>query len=211
LKKLDLNNWNRKEHFEFFSKMDDPFAGIVTEVECTNTFELSRERSISFYALYLHKAMRSVNEIEEFRYRIKKGEVVIYDNIHVSATVGRKDETFGFSFLEYDPDFSVFYSGIKEENQRVRSEKGLCLTENASRDDTVHVTAIPWNRFTGLKHPGNFKNPGSVPRISFGKTSSKDGRIMLPLSIEVHHGLMDGVHISKFLETYESFLAEDQF
>ncbi|RZJ50126.1 MAG: chloramphenicol acetyltransferase, partial [Chryseobacterium sp.] len=35
MKIIDLENWNRKEHFEFFSKMKSPYFGFTTEVECT--------------------------------------------------------------------------------------------------------------------------------------------------------------------------------
>ena len=29
---INLDNWNRKEHFKFFSALDDPFWGITTTV-----------------------------------------------------------------------------------------------------------------------------------------------------------------------------------
>lgn len=62
MEKLDLENWNRKEHFEFFSKFEEPFFGIVSEVDCTKTLNFSKQHSISFFAYYLHKALIEVKK-----------------------------------------------------------------------------------------------------------------------------------------------------
>ena len=30
---IDLEHWNRKEHFLFFGSMDDPFFGLTTQID----------------------------------------------------------------------------------------------------------------------------------------------------------------------------------
>jgi hypothetical protein len=40
MKEIDIEKWNRKEHFEFFSKMASPYFGIITELYDTNTLNL---------------------------------------------------------------------------------------------------------------------------------------------------------------------------
>jgi chloramphenicol O-acetyltransferase type A len=54
-----------------------------------------------------------------------------------------------------------------------------------------------------LTHARNYQSSDSVPKITFGKASLKDGKWLLPTSIEVHHGLVDGVHIAQFLEEFQ--------
>ena len=51
---LDQSTWNRKEHFDFFRKFDEPFFGIVTEIDCTKAYQISKEKKQSFFAYYLH-------------------------------------------------------------------------------------------------------------------------------------------------------------
>ena len=41
---------------------------------------------------------------------------------------------------------------------------------------------------------------------NFGKFSEKNGRKMLPISVEGHHGLMDGFHLAKYLEAFQKEL-----
>ncbi len=88
-KNLDLENYNRKEHFEFFNQCDEPFFGIVAEIDCTNAYKLCKTKSVPFFLHYHFHAIVAVNQIEEFRYRIKNEEVVIFDNIHVTTTISR--------------------------------------------------------------------------------------------------------------------------
>ena len=78
-KEVDINSWNRKEHFEFFSKFDEPFFGVVTEIDCTKAYKTVKEKKLSFFAFYLHNSLNAINQIDEFKTRIKDGSVVLYD------------------------------------------------------------------------------------------------------------------------------------
>lgn len=52
MKEIDIEKWNRKEHFEFFSKMASPYFGIITELDCSNAYKKnSRKWTIIFLIL----------------------------------------------------------------------------------------------------------------------------------------------------------------
>ena len=36
---IDLEHWNRKEHFRFFGSMDDPFFGLTTQIDVTSIYK----------------------------------------------------------------------------------------------------------------------------------------------------------------------------
>ncbi|WP_020526940.1 chloramphenicol acetyltransferase [Flexithrix dorotheae] len=206
---IDYKNWNRREHFEFFSKYDEPFFGLVTEVECTQAYQTAKANGWSFFAYYLHQSIRAVNQIEEFRYRIINGKVARFKEIHAASTIGRPDGTFGFSFMPFSEDFSVFKAALNQEIQEVLNSSGLRANEDAIRPDVIHYSTLPWNKFTGLTHARNFKKGDSVPKISFGKAYIKDEKRFLPVSIDAHHGLVDGFHVAKYLEIFQGFLENE--
>ncbi len=203
---LDLTTWNRKEHYEFFSSFDEPFFGIVSTVDFTKGYRIIKDRGYSYFLYYLHKAIKAANEIEPFRYRIEEGKVFIYDQIHASPTIGREDHTFGFSFIEFDEDFSVFQANAHLEIEDVRNSVGLRHTDNAKRLDSLHISSIPWYNFTGISHARHFQYLDSVPKISFGKYTKERDKIYLPISIHVHHALMDGYHVGLYLERFQELL-----
>ena len=206
MKIIDLKTWKRKEHFEFFSKMKSPYFGIITEVDCTETYQLAKENNESFFAHYLHKSMIVVNKIEEFKYRIIDDEVVVFDVLHAGSTIGRKDGTFGFSFMEFSEDFEIFNKNLQKEIDEVQHSKGLRVKNEALPENHIGHSTIPWTHFTGLLHPTDFNPKESIPKIVFGKFSEKNRRKMLPISIEAHHGLMDGYHISAYLNEFQNQL-----
>ncbi len=203
MKIIDIEDWNRKDHFNFFSKYDNPFHGIVTDVDCTIAYENAKKSKTSFFAYYLYKSISAINEIDELRLRVIDKKVVMFDEIHASSTIGREDGTFGFSFIKYSPDASIFYNDLKEEIRKVQESKGLQLVENDMRVDVIHYSTLPWNKFTGLSHARNFNNDDTVPKITFGKMSNENGKKRMPIAIDAHHGLVDGLHIAKYLEAFQ--------
>lgn len=203
MKIIDIEHWNRKEHFDFFSSMDSPYFGFTTEVDCTKAYDTAKESGYSFFALYLHRSMVAVNTVAEFKLRIIDGQVALFDKIHAGTTIGRKDGTFGFAFIPFSEDFATFNSRLQIEIQAVENSTGLRLKNGDIGKDLIRHTTIPWNSFSALVHPTNFKNNESVPKITFGKFSLRDGKRYLPVSVEAHHGLADGIHIARYLEEFQ--------
>jgi chloramphenicol O-acetyltransferase type A len=200
---LDIETWNRKEHYRFFSQCDEPLFGIVAETDVTDGYRFCKENDIPFFLYYHFKAISAVNHIEEFRYRIEESEITVYETIHVTTTISRIDNTFAFAFVPFTGSFKEFTESAKTEIERIRNSTGLGITQNTSRSDVIHFSTVPWISFTGVTHARSFKYPDSVPKITFGKYFYKNDRLVMPVSVNVHHGLMDGYHVGKFLELME--------
>ncbi len=114
---IDITHWNRREHFEFFSRFDDPFFGITTLVDFTKAYEHIKAHRRPFFLSSVHFLLKCVNETEAFRLRTEDGKLVQYDTIHVSPTIGREDGTFGFGtddiiFLFPSPCITDSWTGV---------------------------------------------------------------------------------------------------
>jgi chloramphenicol O-acetyltransferase type A len=203
---LDLENWNRKEHFLFFKQMEEPFFGITTTVDCTKGYEIAKQLGTSFFVYYLHKTIMAVNAIEAFRYRIINDQIYIFETIDVSATIMREDKTFGFSLIKYSDVFNDFSENTFQEIERIKNTPGL-FTREFNDSNVIHFSAIPWINFTSLSHARSFTFPDSCPKISFGKMMvDKDGKRSMSMSVNVHHGLMDGYHVGQFLDCFQELM-----
>jgi chloramphenicol O-acetyltransferase type A len=165
---IDLANWNRREHFEFFSSFEEPFFGLVAEVDCTPALTEAKRLGVPFFLYYLYHTLQAVNAVENLRYRAEDGQVQCYDRVHASATIGRPDHTFGFSFIEQHDDLGAFVRGAQAEIAAVQARPGLCLSPATARPDVIHFSALPWVRFMGLTHARSFAAPDSAPKISVG-------------------------------------------
>lgn len=206
--KLNLETWNRKEHFEFFNQFEEPFFGVTVQIDCTKAYQNAKKIGVSFFTYYLFKTLVSVNQIENFRYRIHEKEVFIYDKISASVTILRNDNTFGFSFMEFESEIHDFKKNVITEIERVKNTTGL-FTRDFSSVNLIHFSTLPWINFTSFSHARSFTFEDSCPKISFGKMEiSENGKRSFSMSIHVHHGLMDGYHVGKFVDLFQNLMNE---
>ena len=131
---------------------------------------------------------------------IENGEVVEYDKINISPTIGREDGTFGFGFFEYDTDLSLFIENAEKEIHRVKNSTGLSFSKDTARADVIRYSALPWFAFSEMKHAGSIQTGDSIPKISTGKLIQEKKKLLLPISISVHHGLVDGRNVAEFIQ-----------
>jgi chloramphenicol O-acetyltransferase type A len=207
--KLDIQNWSRKDHYNYFGSCDDPYFGVVVNVDCTLAYENCKKSGCSFFLYYMYESIKAINRVENFRYRIIDGEVWIFDRVHASTTIGRKDATFGFALFEYTDDFDSFYRNAEKKIAEAQESRGLGAKENTTMLDVVYYTTMPWFSFTGFKHERNFNREESIPRIAFGKFFEANNRKLLPISINANHGLVDAYHFGKYLEYFQEGLAKN--
>lgn len=205
-KLIDLDNWNRKEHFLFFSKFDEPFFGVTVKVDCTIAYQKAKEKGISFFLYYLYRALKAANGVENFRYRIIENQPYDYATTNASPTINRPNGTFGFAYINYFENENKFYEYALQEIENVK--KTSSLMPSISGENVIHFSAIPWIDFTSISHARNFSHPDSCPKISFGKMTENNGQKEMSVSIHVHHALMDGYHVGLFIEKFQSLLSE---
>lgn len=201
---LEIDNWARKDHFKFFKQFDEPFFGICFDIDCTNAYAKCKEEKISFFLYYLHKSLVAANRIEPFRYRIEENSVFIYDRVDASPTINRPDGTFGFAYMDYYEDFNEFNREAKKEIEKVQNSHGLIPA--ISGENVIHFSSLPWISFKSISHARSFSFKDSCPKITFGKISEHDGIKRMPVSIHVHHALMDGIHVGQFIDEFQSLM-----
>lgn len=206
---LDLNSWARREVFDFYRGFDKPYFNICTRLDVTNLLALLRQRrNVSVSLTYHYLALRVANEIEPFRYRLREGKVFVHDVIHAGTTVLMPNETFVLAYFDYDEDFDKFIGAAAQAVEEARSGDGAFQPRND--DARVHFTVLPLVAFTSFSHARNWGTEDSVPKIAFGKFVKENQRTLLPFSVEVHHALMDGLHVGRYLTRLEEALLQPE-
>ena len=207
-KYLDLANWARRDLFEFFRGYERPHFNVCTRIDVTKLLKLLRDRpGVSVSLAYIYFALRVANEIEPFRYRLKEDKVIVHDVINGGTTVLLPNESFSYAYFDYQEDFESFFAAASQSIKRVQAEGALQPT---MRDDLIYFTVLPWVSFTSFAHAHTPGRGESVPRIAFGKFIAENERTWLPISVEVHHALMDGLHVGRFLSKLEDALGKPE-
>ena len=204
--KIDLDQWARKPHFEFFSKFDEPYHGVCVRVDCTAAYAKAKREGYSFFLYYLYQSIAAANTVKAFRLRIENEDVVLYDKIDGGSTAPRDNGTFGFAYYPFTDDIQAFMAESAQELQRVSETTGL---ERRRVTNLIRYSVLPSIDFTSLSHARWYKGGDSCPLITFGKMTETDGRRSMPMSVHVHHALVDGVDVGEYIDAFQRLMNEE--
>jgi len=204
MRKIDMQSWARREHFKLFNAFNHPHFNMCVNIHLTIFLPYTREHGISFTPAILYLISRTANDIPQFRYRLRDGEVVEHEIVSPSVTILGENELFGFCMIDYSQDFADFYERAKQQIAIIK--KHPSLEDPLGRDDLLFMTAIPWVPFTSFTHPMQQHPTDSIPRFAWGKYFEEAGHIKMPLSVQGHHALMDGLHMGRFYEAIQKYL-----
>lgn len=209
MKFVDIENWNRKTIYEYFKDFPDPFFNLTANLDVTGLYRFCKEKNLSFSLANLFYSLETVNEIREFRIRLKDEKLVEFDRIDATMTIAQPDETFSFCYFEMQEnvfDFNEAGSAAVEKYTRLK-------TFDVMRDrvDLIYSSVIPWVSFTSFKHASRLNNKFTIPRMVWGRMFEADGRKKLPHSVEVNHAIADGFHVGKYFVSLQKKLDDFGF
>ncbi|MEO5579889.1 MAG: CatA-like O-acetyltransferase [Gemmatimonadaceae bacterium] len=198
---IDLAGWKRREHFELFRGYAKPFFSVCAELDATVLRESCSAPDGPLFSLAtIFLALRCANETESFRMRVRGDGVWVHDRVSIGPTILRTDETFGFARLDPAENLGDFMRLNASELARAR--KVGPLSGMHPDDDMIYQSTLPWIRFTGFSN-AMAGNGDSIPRVVFGKCSKDGARWRLPVGLEVHHAVVDGIDAGRYLERLE--------
>jgi chloramphenicol O-acetyltransferase type A len=204
---VDLDGWNRREHYSWFRKYERPFFSVTVEIDATAAWKRSRKRGApSFFLTSLFPMLRAANDVEAFRLRLRPRGVWRHDRVAVGPTILRVDGTFGFVRLEPARTLKQFAVRGRATIAEASAQSGLASSKNPA-DDIVFHSVLPWLRFTSFTNalPGRHD---SIPRVVFGRCEAAGRRMKMPVAVEVHHALVDGLDVAQFFARFASYLAD---
>jgi len=73
---------------------------------------------------------------------------------------------------------------------------------------TNKIEAFRWVTYTHISHTNSGKKDNETPLFDLGKYYEKDGKIMIPISVQAHHSFVDGLHIGWFVEELQKYFRE---
>ena len=208
---LDLSQWPRRESFEYFRHYDKPYFNICTRVDVAPLRQALQAtgRPCSVMLACHHLVLRLACQIEPLRHRIEQGRVRIHDALDASITVLRDDQSLGFALLRYRQALREFAPLARAAIEAVRT-RSLPFEPLDESTAVIHFTTLPWIHFTSFSHARNWGREDAIPKFAFGRFEPEGARLWMPMSVEVHHALMDGLHLGQFVQAYEAALREPQ-
>jgi len=204
MRKIDLENWDRRATFHFFKTFTEPLHGVCLRVDCTETFNYAKQHGLSISLSIVHRCLSASHLVENFCTRIIDGDVWRFDRIHGGSAIARPNGTIGFAHYGFRANLHEFEKEALIEVERVRKREDI---ERFQGVNYIRFSTLPWFDFTSISHARDLAHEDSIPRITFGKITESNGRRTMPISIHVHHALADGLHVAGFVDHFQRLLA----
>lgn len=201
MKIIDLENYPRRTHYEFFRQMAYPYVGVTVNVEVTRLVQYAKSRGGSAFLACLWAAANAANRVPELRQRMVDGNIVEFRHCDTAHTVALPDHTFCNCRTDCRCCLEEFLEYGAKCQQQVQQTHGFSATQS---DETslIFLSCVPWLQFTQVIQPSPIP-ADSNPRIVFGKFFREGDKLLMPLHIQCNHALVDGYHLSRFFAEFE--------
>lgn len=202
---VDLEDWPRRAHFQFFSGLAFPFYNVTSTLDVTGFYPWVKERRLSFYHSLIYATMAVMNGLPDYLYKIRGEQVVKHDRLDPSFVV-MDQSTHLLKIL------TVPFGGTVEEfcarcaRQEAEQREPFPPAESEARDDLVYISCLPWMSFTSLTNEMDTNPDDSIPRVTWGKFEEREGRLLLPYAVQLNHRLLDGWHLSQLVGGVQAWI-----
>ena len=197
---IDLATWPRKQHFAFFKEFSLPYFNVCVSLDMAALYNKCKSEPYSFFHSYVYLTLEACHDYAPMRQRIIDSLPVQLSSVRGSVVELAEDETFRLSYFEKQAsmaDFSKHAIAVgKISKAKPFFSDAFAATEG--QPDLIHISVLPWLNFTGFSHAVSEGHGLGIPKFVFGQYDSQTGK--MPLSIDVHHALMDGLHVARFVK-----------
>ncbi|HBL70586.1 type A chloramphenicol O-acetyltransferase [uncultured Alistipes sp.] len=199
-KPIDTNSWKRKPYFDHYFNQIRCTYSITINIDITNVLSFKDRNKVKLYPLLIYVISKAVNKYEEFRTAINdRGEIGVWETLSPCYTVFHKDsESFSNIWTEWNDDLNLFLSNFEQDSKRFGQIDRIDAKPNTPAN-VFPISSLPWTTFTGFNLNIFADGTYLLPIFTYGKYFKDGDRYLIPLSIQVHHAVCDGFHVSRLI------------
>ncbi len=204
--KVNIENWNRKESYNHYFNDVPCTYSMTVELDISVFLTKTRDLKIKFFPSFLYVISKVVNNHKEFRMNIDEdNNIGYYDFSNPYYTVFHEEtESITNVWTEYNDDLDLFLQSYKED--KLKYQNDCCNSKPLEAHNVFNVSCMPWTSFKGFNLNLQKGYYYLLPIFTLGKYFESDGKVLLPLAIQVHHAVCDGFHLSRFIDDLQNNL-----
>lgn len=202
---VNLNEWGRGSLFKFYIDKMRIVMSLTADVNVTNLRAYSKKNNLNFYPLMLWVVSKIINSHDEFKYSWDDaGNLIKWDFVSPSYTdFHADDENFVKMVTEYSDDLFEFCSRVDKDRQRHKNVQAILVNQPPNFFD---VSCLPWIKYSHFDIHVFDEGKFLAPVITWGKFEEKDGKLIMPLTMNIHHAVADGFHLSRFFNEVQELM-----
>lgn len=205
--KIDINQWPRREYFNHYNYNVPCTYSMSVKLDITKIKETNKK----LYPTMIYLITSIVNKHDEFKTTFDKSDnLVIYDEMIPCYTIFHPEtETFSNIWTEYHHNYSIFLKRYENDLKQFKDIKKMDGKPNVPANH-FPISMIPWVSFEGFNLNLQKGYNYLLPIFTMGKYYEIDGKILLPLAIQVHHAVCDGYHLARFINELQDMINSEK-
>lgn len=206
---VDLDTWPRRQHFAHYRRRVPCTYAMTVEVDVTAFAEALRRSPRKSYLAQVWALATVVNRRDEFRMCLTaSGDPAVWPVVHPAFTVFNPErETFACVWAPYDPDFGAFHDAAAPLLAEHSRATGF-FPQGEPPPNAFDVSSLPWASFTGFNLNIRDGWDHLAPIFTLGRYTERDGRLLLPLAVQIHHAAADGFHTARLVDELQTLVAD---
>lgn len=200
---INMERYERKEHFCHYKNNVNCSYSLTANIDVTKLIDDIKKYNYKLYPTFIYVVSKAVNSMKEFKMAVNEdGQLGFFDEVSASYLIFHDDDkTFSCAFTKYNTDFKTFYKNITDDMEKYKDVKGFETIKSES--NSFPVSCLPWLNYTGF----NLNLPVNVnfyaPIITWGKYVNNNGKIEMPVTIQINHAVADGYHTSMLFKNIQ--------
>lgn len=205
--KIDYAAWPRRPYFEHYHRDVPCWYSMTVDVDISALLPRLRGSGLRFYPSVIHGISRMVNADPALRMAMDEtGAIGVYDRVDPTYTIFHKDdETFSVLWTAYQPDLRPSARTGRRTGPAMGTSTPLKPARRRRDRDSSTISAVPWASFRSLHLELPEANDYLLPIFTLGRYRKENGRTLLPLAMQVHHGVTDGFHVGRFFNRLQAW------
>lgn len=207
---IDVKKWSRYETFRRFYDEVSCSVSMCDDIDVTSLKSACERGGRSFYISVLYSVAHVVNSHDEFRlFTVDSPEYpapmpAVWESLNpVHNIFHGDDESYSSIFTLWSGDYDKFYAYASDDIARIKRSK---IRSVPSGGNIFEASCVPWRHFTSVEMA--CADYPLSPVVVWGKYAERDGRTLMPLSIQISHAACDGFHLARFINEVERTAAD---
>lgn len=202
---IDTSTWPMAQQFYYYTQMAPTTYTVNVTIDVTVLRGTLKKAGYKFFPAYLYAVTKAVSKQRELKMAIKDGVLGYWENLTpIYPQFHEDDGTTSLLFSEYKESFKEFYNGYIEDTKRYGNDHGILTSKGIPLPNSYVISCIPWFTFDSFSLHNHGLKDYFVPSFEAGAFIENNGRVLMPLSITVHHATTDGHHLKLFFDELNS-------
>ena len=204
-KTIDLNTWDRGKLFTFYIEKMRIVMSLTMDIDVTPLVRFTKKNGLKFYPAMIWAVSKVVNVHDEFKYGWDAdGNLIKWDVVSPSyAHFHKEDENFTKTVTAFSDDLLEFHTSFLSDREKYKDVRAIVENQPPNFFD---VTCLPWVRYKHFDVHVFDEGKFLAPVITWGKYEPEHGQLVMPLTMNIHHAVADGFHLSRFFNEVQELI-----